>query len=100
MKRHLRLFGPSMGAILIGAYIVQSHLLFGATGLRLKEDGLAMIALGTGVLFGARQCRVRNDVGHNVCEFAANEMCAHCLNNGRPNVAARPLIAKLTRFRA
>jgi len=55
-----------VGAVLVGAHVVQSHFLFGATCLRLEEDRLPMGALGTGVVLGARQRGVGNHIRHNV----------------------------------
>lgn len=63
------LLRPTVGAVLVGAHVVQSHLLFGATSLRLEEDRLPMGALGTSVVFGARQRGIGDHVGHNVGQF-------------------------------
>lgn len=62
-----------MSAVLVCAHVIQSHLLLGASGLRLEEDRLAMMALGTSVLFGARQSRIGNHVGHDVRQFTVGK---------------------------
>lgn len=66
----MHLFGPPVRAVLIGADVVQPHFLFGATCLSLEEDGFAMTALGARMVLGSRQCRVGNDVGHDVRQLA------------------------------
>lgn len=96
------LFGPSMGAILVGAHVVQSHFLFGTTCLRLEEDRFTMIALWAGVLFGAWQCWVGDDIGHNVGQFTVNWIALRSvfvLSEGRPEHQQNALNV-LTRFRA
>jgi hypothetical protein len=58
-----------MGAVLVGADIVKSHLLFSATCLGLEEDCFAVTALGARMIFGSRQCWIRNDVRNDVRQF-------------------------------
>lgn len=60
------LLGPAVSAVLICAYVVESHFLFGTSRLRLEEDGLTMRTLGAGMIFGARQRWIGYDVGYNV----------------------------------
>lgn len=63
------LFGPSVGAFGVAAHVVESHLVFGLTRMGLKEDGQLGVASGTRMLACARQCRVRDDVGHDLREL-------------------------------
>lgn len=67
------LLGPAVAAVRIRAHVVQSHLLFGSAGLRLEEDRLSVGTLGTGVLLGSRQRRIRYHVRHDVGQLAERE---------------------------
>lgn len=59
-----------MGAILVGAHVVQSHLLLGASGLGLEEDRFPVAAFRTRMVLGSGQRRIGDDVGHDVRQFA------------------------------
>lgn len=65
---------PAVSAVLVRANVIQSHLLFGSTRLRLEKDRLAMMTLGAGMLLGPRQRRIGNDVCHNVRQLAVNKV--------------------------
>jgi hypothetical protein len=63
------LLGPPVEALAVGAHVVQPHLVFSPPGLRLEEHRLVQAALGTGVLLGARQRRVRHHVRVDVLDL-------------------------------
>lgn len=70
LKWFVYLFRPSVGTILIGADIVESHFLLGTSSLCLEEDSFPVAAFGTRVVFGSGKCRIRNYVRNDVRKFA------------------------------
>lgn len=66
---HLSL-GPSVRAIRIGAYVVQSHFFFSSTGLRLEKHRFSMATLRTSMVFRSWQRWIGYNIGHNVRQFA------------------------------
>lgn len=58
-----------MRAVLVGAYIIQSHFLFSASSLSLEKDSFSMSALWARVLFRSWQRRITDDIGNNVRQF-------------------------------
>lgn len=64
------LFSPAMRAVLVGANVIQSHFLFSASGLSLKENGFAMSAFRARMILGSGQRGVGDNVGNNVSQLA------------------------------
>ena len=62
-----------MSAILVGAYVVQSHLFLSSASLSLEENRLSMAALGASVIFRPWQSWVRNDIRHDVGQLAKSK---------------------------
>lgn len=68
--KRIHLFGPSMGTILIGAYIIQSHFFFSSAGLGLEKYRLPMATFGASMVFRSWQRWVRYYVWYNMCQLA------------------------------
>jgi len=58
-----------MGASGIGTNIVQPHFLLCSTRLRLEENSLSIITLGTWVVLCPWQCGIGDDISNNLCEL-------------------------------
>jgi hypothetical protein len=59
----LRIFIPHMVTGMIAADKVQSHWCISASIVSLEENCLRMTTPRTGPLVGARQCRIRREIG-------------------------------------
>ena len=55
-----------MGAVNVGADVVESHLVLGSSRIGLGENGFSVFALWTGVILGPGEGRVSNDVSHDL----------------------------------
>jgi len=56
-------------ALGVRAHVVESHVVLSPPGLALKEDGLLMTALRTGMLSSSRKCWVVNHITHYTRQF-------------------------------
>ena len=95
------LLGPLVRALRVGAHVVQSHVLFGSSRLALEENGFLVAALRAGMVFGARQSRVVDDLAHDTSQFAESRLGVDLISKIKQQTRRNECgLIQLTRLRA
>lgn len=58
-----------MSAFRIATHVIECHFVFGLSRMGLKEDGQIGATVRARMIASSRQCRIRDDIGHDLREL-------------------------------